>query len=170
MSCGVGRRRGSDPMLLWLWCRPAAVVAIQALAWEPPCAGGVALKCKAKQNKQAKSPSNHPYVTSRECSRRGWSHGPETSRPVFLSPGGSQTSPVLALPHHRCSAHPAGATPAACPLQEGGTAPVPCGLEWGLPCSLTGVAEEDGRSHVKAGRWFSGWSEVPASCGCWEMG
>ena len=21
MSCGVGRRRGSDPTLLWLWCR-----------------------------------------------------------------------------------------------------------------------------------------------------
>ena len=22
MSCGVDRRRGSDPLLLWLWCRP----------------------------------------------------------------------------------------------------------------------------------------------------
>ena len=36
MGCGVGRRHGSDPMLLWLWCRPAAVVLIQCLAWEPP--------------------------------------------------------------------------------------------------------------------------------------
>ena len=24
VSCGVGRRRGSDPKLLWPWCRPAA--------------------------------------------------------------------------------------------------------------------------------------------------
>ena len=24
MSCGVGHRLGSDPALLWLWCRPAA--------------------------------------------------------------------------------------------------------------------------------------------------
>ena len=24
VSCGVSRRRGLDPMLLWLWCRPAA--------------------------------------------------------------------------------------------------------------------------------------------------
>ena len=28
MSCGVGRRRGSDPVLLWLWCRLAAVAPI----------------------------------------------------------------------------------------------------------------------------------------------
>ena len=25
MSCGVGGRGGSDPMMLWLWRRPAAV-------------------------------------------------------------------------------------------------------------------------------------------------
>ena len=36
MSCGVGRRRGSDLTLLWLWRRPAAIVPIQPLAWEPP--------------------------------------------------------------------------------------------------------------------------------------
>ena len=24
MSCGVGRRHSSDPVWLWLWCRPAA--------------------------------------------------------------------------------------------------------------------------------------------------
>ena len=36
MSYGVGRRRGSDPVLLWLWCRPAAVAPIRPLAWEPP--------------------------------------------------------------------------------------------------------------------------------------
>uniref|UniRef100_A0A8D1HLK4 Aminotransferase class I/classII large domain-containing protein n=1 Tax=Sus scrofa TaxID=9823 RepID=A0A8D1HLK4_PIG len=31
MSCGVGRRRGSDPALLWLWHRPAATVPIGPL-------------------------------------------------------------------------------------------------------------------------------------------
>ena len=33
MSCGVGRRRDSDLALLWLWARPAAIAAIQPLAW-----------------------------------------------------------------------------------------------------------------------------------------
>ena len=36
MSCGVGRRCGSVPALLWLWHRPAATAPIQPLAWEPP--------------------------------------------------------------------------------------------------------------------------------------
>ena len=31
-------------MLLWLWCRPVAAALIRPLAWEPPCAVGVALK------------------------------------------------------------------------------------------------------------------------------
>ena len=34
----------SDPMLLWLWCRPAATAPIRPLAWEPPYAMGTALK------------------------------------------------------------------------------------------------------------------------------
>ena len=38
MSCGVGRRRGLDPELLWLWRRPAATALIRPLAWEPPYA------------------------------------------------------------------------------------------------------------------------------------
>ena len=44
MSCGVGRRHGSDLMLLWLWCRPMAIAQIRSLAWVPPCATGAALK------------------------------------------------------------------------------------------------------------------------------
>ena len=51
MSCAVGQRHGSDPMLLWLWCRPAAVALIRPLAWEPPFAMGAALKDKSKQTK-----------------------------------------------------------------------------------------------------------------------
>ena len=42
MRCGVGCRRGSDPALLWLWCRPVAMALIRPLAWEPPYATGVA--------------------------------------------------------------------------------------------------------------------------------
>ena len=52
MSCGVGHRRGSDPMLLWLWRRLAAVVLIQSLAWEPPYAACVALKDKKDKKKK----------------------------------------------------------------------------------------------------------------------
>ena len=44
MSCGVGRGRGSDLALLWLWRRPAATAPIGPLAWEPPYALGAALK------------------------------------------------------------------------------------------------------------------------------
>ena len=50
VSCGVGRRRGSDPALLWLWRRPVATAPIGPLAWEPPYAAGVALE-KAKRQK-----------------------------------------------------------------------------------------------------------------------
>ena len=46
VSCCVGHRRGSDPALLWLWRRPAAVALIQRLAWEPPYAKGASLKIK----------------------------------------------------------------------------------------------------------------------------
>ena len=44
MGCGVGQRRGWDPLLLWLWCRLAATAPIQSLAWQLPYASGVALE------------------------------------------------------------------------------------------------------------------------------
>ena len=34
--CGVGYRCCSDPVLLWLWCRLAAVALIRPRAWELP--------------------------------------------------------------------------------------------------------------------------------------
>ena len=49
MSCGVGCRCGSDPTLLWLWCRPAAAALIRPPAWEPPYAAGAALKKKRRK-------------------------------------------------------------------------------------------------------------------------
>ena len=42
MSCGVDRKCGSDPALLWLWRRLAAIAPIRPLAWEPPYAAGAA--------------------------------------------------------------------------------------------------------------------------------
>ena len=36
--------RGSDLVLMWLWCRLAAATPIQPLPWELPYATGVALK------------------------------------------------------------------------------------------------------------------------------
>ena len=52
MSRGVGRRRGSDPALLWLWL--AATAPIRLLAWELPYAAGVALRRQKKKKKEKK--------------------------------------------------------------------------------------------------------------------
>ena len=41
MSFGVGRRHGSDLVLVWLWLWPAAVALIQPLAWELSYTTGV---------------------------------------------------------------------------------------------------------------------------------
>ena len=49
MSCGVGRRHGLDPTLLWLWCRLASAALIQALTQEYPNAVGSALKRQKKK-------------------------------------------------------------------------------------------------------------------------
>ena len=57
MSYGIGHRRGSDPELLWLWCRPEAIAPIRPLAWELPYAAGVALKSKQKQKQNKQPPS-----------------------------------------------------------------------------------------------------------------
>ena len=54
MSCGVGHIHGSDPSLLWLWDRLAAVAPIRPLAWEPPYASGVALKRQKTKKKKKK--------------------------------------------------------------------------------------------------------------------
>ena len=66
MSCGVGRRLGSDPTLLWLWYRLAAVAQIQPLAWEFPHAMSTALKKKAKVELQNDSSIPFLAIYSRE--------------------------------------------------------------------------------------------------------
>ena len=49
MSCGVGCRHGSDPVLLQLWYRPAATALIGPLAWETPYAAAAALEKTKKK-------------------------------------------------------------------------------------------------------------------------
>ena len=44
----VGHRCGSDLVLLWLWCRPAAAAPIQPLAWKLPYASHVHPPTKKK--------------------------------------------------------------------------------------------------------------------------
>ena len=58
MSCGIGRRRGSDPKLLGLWRRLVAMAPIRPLAWEPPRVAGVALEKAERQKKKKASSQN----------------------------------------------------------------------------------------------------------------
>ena len=48
----MGRRCGSGPKLLWLWCRLVAAAPIGPLAWEPPAAQETAKRQKMKINKK----------------------------------------------------------------------------------------------------------------------
>jgi len=49
-----------DPMLLWLWCRPAAAAPMQHLAWELPHATGAALKRKKQKTNKTKQSNCKP--------------------------------------------------------------------------------------------------------------
>ena len=64
MSCGVCRRCGLDPALLWLWHRLATTALIRPLAWEPLDAVGAALKSKNK-TKQDKKQVNKEQMLER---------------------------------------------------------------------------------------------------------
>ena len=90
LCCGVGHRLGSDPALLWLWRRLAATAPIRPLAWELPCATGVALKRQKTEKKkkvvlQSGSATFHRHATvfSRDCDIRAWEE--LLSLPLFLS-------------------------------------------------------------------------------------
>ena len=52
MSHGVGHRHRSDPALLWLWYRPAAVALIRPLAWEPLYATVRSFKKKRERERE----------------------------------------------------------------------------------------------------------------------
>ena len=95
MSCGVGHRRGSDPALLWLWCRPAAVALIGSLAWEPPQAAGAALnRQKDKKKKKKKKGSFIAKKSYREVTRTN------REAAVVLTYIHSQTHKTRSVTHH----------------------------------------------------------------------
>ena len=67
MRCGVGRRCGLDPVLLWLWRKPAATAPIRPLAQEPPYSAGAALekiqkKKKKKRKKETAQSFSWPHL------------------------------------------------------------------------------------------------------------
>ena len=68
VSCGAGHRRGLDPVLLWLWCRPVATALIRPLAWEPPYAAGAALE-KAKKKRKDKGEEFYTVEVGRKCKK-----------------------------------------------------------------------------------------------------
>ena len=70
VSCGVGCRHRSDPVLLWLWRRQVAIAPIQPLAWEPPCAAGAAQEMAKKQTK--KNPQNKQTNKNLYLSALSW--------------------------------------------------------------------------------------------------
>ena len=53
VSCDVGRQPGSDPGLLWLWCRPMAIAPVGPPAWEVTYAMGAALERQKKKKKSS---------------------------------------------------------------------------------------------------------------------
>ena len=57
----LGRRRGSDPAVLWLRCRLAAVALIRPLDWELSYTTDVALKSKKRKEIPGKVFSFHTY-------------------------------------------------------------------------------------------------------------
>ena len=66
MSCGVGRRHGSDPAWLWLWCRLVATARIRPLAWEPSYVVGAALEKTKLKKKKKKERKGFPVVLPSE--------------------------------------------------------------------------------------------------------
>ena len=66
MLCGVGRRRSSDPELLWLWLWPAVAAPIGSLAWELTYTVGAALK----YNNNKKDQKNYPTEIGATLSMR----------------------------------------------------------------------------------------------------
>ena len=51
VSCAVGHRCGSDPVMLWLWRRLGATAPIRPLAWEPHMPREAALEKTKKKGK-----------------------------------------------------------------------------------------------------------------------
>ena len=68
MSCGVDHSCGSNPVLLWLWCRLAAAAPIKPLVWELPYATSVVLKKKFNKVCAKKENANDVKVSGNSLS------------------------------------------------------------------------------------------------------
>ena len=88
VSCGVVQRCSSDPTLLWLWHRSAAIALIQPLAWEPPYATGVALKTKNQNKANLQKPMVVPPALRRQFQSLAWHQSIPTPspQPLYLAP------------------------------------------------------------------------------------
>ena len=69
VSWGVGHRRGSDLLLPWLWCRPAAMAPIQPLVWELPYAAGVTVK---RTTTKSKDKWPRKKMDNEQCHQQCW--------------------------------------------------------------------------------------------------
>ena len=86
MSCGVDHRRGSDPALLWLWCRPVATSLIRPLAWEPPYAARAAQgKTKRQRPKKKKKKERKEKIARKVQHFSGYFQVPSTRRVTLKS-------------------------------------------------------------------------------------
>ena len=88
VSCAGGRRCGSDPVWLWLWCRLAAAAPTSPLAWEPPFDTGAAIRSKRREEnaypvlapfpaRGSRNPRRFPgdaLITVSSVSGRLWKH------------------------------------------------------------------------------------------------
>ena len=73
VNCGVSHRHGSDPELLWLWHRPAAVALIQPLAWELQYVVRGALKTKSKKARKKERKEGKKCKQETSCKCLSWS-------------------------------------------------------------------------------------------------
>ena len=82
MSCGVGRRPGSD--LALLWCRLAATALIRPLAWGPPYAAGSGPR-KGKKTKKKKKKEIEIRVIPHTIKLSGFYCNHRIVQPVTIS-------------------------------------------------------------------------------------
>jgi len=91
MSCGVGRRPGSNLALLWLWRRPVTTAPIRPLAWEPPYAASAALKRQKDEEKERKRNTEREPGAPAEWPQGG--AAPGAARPAGLRAPGAGSAP-----------------------------------------------------------------------------
>ena len=68
VSYDVGRRHGSDLVLMWLWCKPGATALIRTLSWELSYAAGVTLQTTQQQN------NTHAQIPRNKIDQGGGRH------------------------------------------------------------------------------------------------